>query len=59
MFEKRSVYKKIGFLGISTTVVRISAGIVGGILAGYVIRDYLRRNRIEDKNADIRGQYKR
>ena len=45
--------KKIGFLGISTTIARISAGIVGGILAGYVISDYLRRNRIEDKKANI------
>ena len=45
--------KRVGFLGISATLVRISAGIVGGVLAGYLIRDYLQRNRVGDKDTRI------
>ncbi len=34
--------RKVGFLGISATLVRLSAGIMAGVMAGYILRAGLR-----------------
>ncbi len=44
--------RKVGLLGLSATVVRISAGIIGGVLAGYFVRDYVgRKTAVKSRTA--------